>query len=159
MYKYLGFLGFRHHNCLSMNLLLMWNKPWLLKLEESSHHQVKKKKFYIWERSFICMNLCLFKKICCFFFFWTIFCKMAWSFAHKTDFWSLSFKLLSFEKLPFFLSKKFLLWSCMVSPFQGILLEMISPFCWTITVFLIALYLQIFSFATVFKFTVNLFNF
>ena len=97
------------------------------------------------------MNLYLFKKLCCFLPFWTIFCKMAWSSAHKTNFWSLFFILL--------LPKKFLPWSCMVSPFQRIFLEMISSFCWTVTIFLITLYLQIFPFATIFESTMNFVNF
>ena len=105
----------------------MWNKPWLLELEESSYHQVKKvilhlrKEFHLHESG-------LFKNLCCFLFFWTILCKMAWSYTHKTDFWSFSFELFSFEKLLFFLLENFLSWSCMVSSFQGMFDEMISSF-------------------------------
>ena len=53
------------------------------------------------------MNLGLFKELCCFFLFWAIFSKMAWSPAYKASFRSFSFKLLPSKKLPFFSSWKF----------------------------------------------------
>ena len=118
-----------------------------------------KEWFYIQERSIICMDLGLFKKLCCFLLFWTVFCKMTWPFAYKTNFWKFSFKLLSSKKLSFFLPEWFFLVTCIVSFLPGVFLEMISSFHWTCTIFLIVLYLQIFPFAIVFKFAMNFVNF
>ena len=104
------------------------------------------------------MDLSLFKKLCCFFFFQAIFCKMSWSSAYKADFRSFSFKLFPSEKLPFLLPKRFFLFPCIMSLFSKIFFEMISFLLWTRTIFLIALYLQVFSPTIVFKFAVDLVN-
>ena len=105
------------------------------------------------------MNLDLFKELYCFFPFWAIFSKMAWSPAYKASFRSFSFKLLPSKKLQFFLSKSVFLFSRIMSFLSKIFFEMISFFLWTGTVFLIALYLQIFSPAIVFEFAIDLVNF
>ena len=105
------------------------------------------------------MNLGLFKELCCFLLFRAISCKMAWSPAYKANFRSFSFKLLPSEKLPFLLSKSGFLFSRITSFLFKIFFEMISFFLWTGTIFLIALYLQIFSPAIVFEFATDLVNF
>ena len=105
------------------------------------------------------MNLGLFKELCCFLLFRAISCKMAWSLTYKASFRSFSFKLLPSEKLPFFLSESVVLFSCIMSFLSKIFFEIISFFLWTGTIFLIALYLQIFSPAIVFEFAMDLINF
>ena len=105
------------------------------------------------------MNLGLFKERCCFFPFRAIFSKMAWSPADKASFRSFSFKLLPPKKLPFFLSESVFLFSRIMSFLSKIFFEMISFFLWIGTIFLIALYLQIFSPAIVFEFAMDLVNF
>ena len=105
------------------------------------------------------MNLGLFKKLCCFFLFWAIFSKMAWSPAYKASFQSFSFKLLPYKKLPIFLSESVFLFSRIMSFLPKIFFEMISFFLWTGTIFLMACYLQIFSPAIVFEFAIDLVNF
>ena len=104
------------------------------------------------------MNLGLFKELCCLLLFRAIFCKMAWSPAYKASLRSLSFKLLPSEKLPFLLSECGFLFSRITSLLSKIFFEMISFFLWTGTIFLIALYLQIFSPAIVFEFAMDLIN-
>ena len=105
------------------------------------------------------MNLGLFKELCCFLLFRAISCKMAWFPAYKASFRSFSFKLLPSEKLPFFLSESVFLFSHIMSFLSKIFFEMISFFQWTGTIFLIVLYLQIFSPAIVFEFAMDLINF
>ena len=105
------------------------------------------------------MDLSLFKKFCCFFFFWEIFRKMSWSSAYKANFRNFSFKLLPSKKLPFFLSESFFLFPWIISLLSKIFSEMMSFFLWTSTIFLIALYLQIFSPTIVFEFAMGLVNF
>ena len=107
----------------------------------------------------LCMNLSLFKELCCLLLFRAIFCKMAWSPAYKASFRSFSFKLLPSEKLPFLLSKSGFLFFRIASFLPKIFFKMISFFLWTGTIFLIALYLQIFSPAIVFEFAMDLINF
>ena len=105
------------------------------------------------------MNLGLFKELCCFFPFREIFSKMAWSLAYKASFQSFCFKLLPPKKLPFFLSESVFLFSHIMSFLSKIFFEMISFFLWTSTIFLIALYLQIFSPVIIFEFAMDLVNF
>ena len=105
------------------------------------------------------MDLGLFNKLCCFFLFWAIFCKMTWSSAYKANFRNFSFKLLPSKKLPFFLPESFFLFPWIISLLSKIFLEMISFFLWTRTIFLISIYLQIFSPAIVFEFAMDLVNF
>ena len=105
------------------------------------------------------MNLGLFKEFCCFFPFRAIFSKMAWSPAYKASFGSFSFKLFPPKKLPFLLSESVFPFSRIMSFLSKIFFEMISFFLWTGTIFLVALYLQIFSPAIVFEFAMDLVNF
>ena len=105
------------------------------------------------------MDLGLFKKVCYVFLFRAIFHRMTWSSAYKADFRNFSFKLLPSKKLPFFLPKSFFLFFCIMSLLSKIFFEMISFFLWTGTIFLIALYLQVFSPTIVFKFAMDLVNF
>ena len=105
------------------------------------------------------MNLGLFKEFCCFLLFRAISCKMAWSPAYKASFRSFSFELLTLEKLPFFLSESVFPFPYIMSFLSKIFFEMISFFLWIGTIFLIALYLQIFSPAIVFEFAMDLINF
>ena len=105
------------------------------------------------------MNLGLFKELCCFLLFRAISCKMAWFPAYKASFRSFSFKLLPFEKLPFFLSESVFPFPYIMSFLSKLFFEMISFFLWIGTIFLIILYLQIFSLAIVYEFAMDLVNF
>ena len=105
------------------------------------------------------MDLSLFKKLCCFFFFRAIFCKVSWPSTYKADFRNYSFKLFPSKKLPFLLPKRFFLFLCIMSPFSKIFFEMISFLLWTGTIFLISLYLQVFSSTIVFQLAMDLVNF
>ena len=105
------------------------------------------------------MNMGLFKELCYFFFFQAIFSKMTWSPTYKASFRNFSFKLLPSKKLPFFLFESVFLFSRIKSLLSKIFFEMISFLLWTGTIFLIALYLQIFSPAIVFEFAMDLVNF
>ena len=65
-------------------------------------------------------------------------------------------------KFPFFLLERFFLFPWIISLLSKIFFEMISLFfffLWTGTIFLIALYLQIFSPAIVFEFATDVVNF
>ena len=123
---WVSFRGRISHNCQSLRrVFIIQGKNWL----------------YIQERNVVCMNLGLFKEFCCFLLFRAISCKMAWSPAYKASFRSFSFELLTFEKLPFFLSESVFPFPYIMSFLSKILFEMISFFLWIGTIFLIALYL------------------
>ena len=83
---------------------------------------------------------------------------MTWSSAYKANFQNFSFKLLPSKKLPFFFLKVFFLFSHIMPLLSKIFFEMISFFLRTGTIFLIALYLQIFSPTIVFEFAMDLFE-
>ena len=84
---------------------------------------------------------------------------MTWFPTYKASLRSLSFKLLPSEKLPFLLSESGFALSRITSFLSKIFFEMISFFLWTGAIFLVALYLQIFSPATIFEFAMDLINF
>ena len=150
MCKWFGFLGLKiwvsfrgriNHNCQNLRrVFIIQRKKWL----------------YIWERNVLCMDLGLFKELYCFLLFRAISCKMVWFPAYKASFQSFSFKLLPSEKLQFLLSESGFLFFHITSFLSKIFFEMISFFLWTGTIFLIALYLQIFSPAIVFEIDMDL---
>ena len=127
MCRWFGFLGLNHihylvlslfrgrisHNCQYLRrVFIIQGKEWL----------------YIRERNIFCMNLGLFKELCCFFLLRAIFSKMAWSPAYKASFRSFSFKLLFPKKLPFLLFESVFLFPRMIFFLSKFFFEMISFF-------------------------------